>query len=181
VIGFAGRLVDLKGGDLLLRALPLLPKYCEVAMIGEGERKRDWMRLAQELGIADRVHWEPSVLHEQMPSVLQRLDILVLPSRTGRLWKEQFGRVLIEAMACGVVVVGSTSGEIPLVIEDAGEIFPEGDIRALATVLGSLASNQARREVLAQKGLAKIHSKFCIEAVVPLYKSFFKSLAESVP
>ena len=58
-----------------------------------------------------------------------QLDVLVLPSHTTPTWKEQFGRVIVEALWCGVPVVGSDSGEIPWLIEltGGGLVFPEGD------------------------------------------------------
>ena len=63
-----------------------------------------------------------------------QLDVLVLPSRTTPTWKEQFGRVIVEALWCGVPVVGSDSGEIPWLIglTGGGLMFPEGDHAALA-------------------------------------------------
>ena len=61
-----------------------------------------------------------------VPRHLRALDALVLPSESTPLWKEQFGHVLIEAMACGVPVVGSDSGAIPEVIGEAGLLFPGG-------------------------------------------------------
>ena len=67
----------------------------------------------------------------EVPAVLRALDVLVLPSLTTPSWKEQFGRVLQEAMACAIPVVGSDSGEIPHVIGDAGLVTPEGDAAAL--------------------------------------------------
>ena len=72
----------------------------------------------------------------EAPRYYREIDVLVLPSLTRPNWVEQFGRVLIEAMACGVAVVGSSSGEIPWVIGDAGVIFPEGDADALRAGAG---------------------------------------------
>ncbi len=73
---------------------------------------------AERLGIRDRVRFEGAVPPERVPGLLHQLDVLVLPSRTRANWTEQFGRILVEAMACEVAVVGSSSGEIPNVIGD---------------------------------------------------------------
>jgi glycosyltransferase involved in cell wall biosynthesis len=86
--------------------------------------------------------------------------MLVLPSLSRPNWVEQFGRVLIEAMACGVPVVGSASGEIPWVIGDAGVLFPEGDIEALAQALQELIDDEGRRAQLAEKGRARVLGQF---------------------
>ena len=73
-----------------------------------------------------------------MARYLARMSVLVLPSLTTARWKEQFGRVLIEAMALGVPVIGSDSGEIPWVIGDAGLVFPEGNSAVLRERLRAL-------------------------------------------
>jgi glycosyltransferase involved in cell wall biosynthesis len=131
VIGSANRrLVAEKGVDVLLRAVAELPGVWRLQIAGEGPMKRPLQQLAQELGIAQRVQFDGPIPSEQMPAYLQQLDVLVLSSRTRPNWKEQFGRVLVEAMACEVAVVGSDSGEIPHVIGEAGLIFPEDDVAA---------------------------------------------------
>jgi glycosyltransferase involved in cell wall biosynthesis len=95
-----------------------------------------------------------------MPGFYQTLDVLVLPSRRRPNWVEQFGRVLIEAMACGVAVIGSETGEIPHVIGDAGLIFPEGDVMALRDALTGLATDPERRAHLATRGRARVLAHF---------------------
>ena len=72
------------------------------------------------------------------------MDLLCAPSRTTPRWREQFGRMLIEAMACGVPVIASPSGEIPYVVGDAGVLVPEGDPDGLAP--GDRASARGSRD-----------------------------------
>lgn len=139
VMGCANRrLVPAKGVDLLLRAVADLPGVWRLHIAGEGPELPKLVQLAKELGIGERVVFDGAVPSRQMPAYLQQLDVLVLPSRTTPSWKEQFGRVLIEAMSCQRVVVGSDSGEIPNVIGTAGLIFPEGDVDALRCHLHTL-------------------------------------------
>jgi len=88
------------------------------------------------------------------------LDALVLPSRTRPNWKEQFGRVLVEAMACGVPVIGSDSGEIPHVIGDAGLIFPEEQVEILRAHLARLLGDPGLRADLAQRGRERVLARF---------------------
>ncbi len=92
--------------------------------------------------------------HDQMAAGYAQLDVLVLPSRTTPTWKEQFGRVIVEALWCGVPVVGSDSGEIPWLIglTGGGLVFPEGDSEALAGRLSELREAPALRERLALAG-----------------------------
>jgi glycosyltransferase involved in cell wall biosynthesis len=94
------------------------------------------------------------------------MDVLVLPSRTTRDWAEQFGRVLVEALSCGVPVVGSDSGEIPWVVTTTGggHVFPEGNVDELARVLGRLRADPAERTRLAERGRAVVKDVFTADA-----------------
>jgi glycosyltransferase involved in cell wall biosynthesis len=91
-----------------------------------------------------------------MPSHDRQMDVLVLPSRTRPNWKEQFGRVLVEAMACGLPVIGSDSGEIPNVIGDAGLIFPEGQAGPLRDRLQRLMRDPGLVGTLSQRGRQRV-------------------------
>ena len=100
-----------------------------------------------------------------MPDFYRSLDLLVLPSRTRPNWKEQFGRVLIEAMACGVPVLGSDSGEIPHVIGDAGIVFPEGDVEMLRCQVQRLMVDRAARNSLAAAGRQRVLDRFTMAEI----------------
>jgi len=166
VIGSAGRrLVPEKGVDLLLQAVARLPGIWRVQIAGEGPERGPLEKQAQQLGIQDRVSFDGIISSTQMPAYLGQLDVLVLPSRTLPNWKEQFGRVLIEAMACEVVVIGSDSGEIPHVIGQAGLIFPEDDVDALYNNLLSLMQNEPRYQSLRQSGRQHVLENYTQEQV----------------
>jgi glycosyltransferase involved in cell wall biosynthesis len=157
VIGSAGRrLVAEKGVDILLRAAAKLPGIWRVQIAGEGPARRELERLVINLGIQDRVHFDGIISSSQMPAYLRQLDVLVLPSRTLPNWKEQFGRILIEAMACGVPVIGSNSGEIPNVIGDAGLIFPEDNVVELHNHLLTLLKDESLRRRLQESGRERV-------------------------
>jgi glycosyltransferase involved in cell wall biosynthesis len=157
IIGSANRrLVWEKGVDLLLHAAAKLPGIWRVHISGDGPARPQLEQLATELQIADRVHFDGTIPSTDMPAYLQQLDMLALTSRTKKNWKEQFGRAIIEAMACGVPVVGSDSGEIPFVIGNAGLIFPEGDIGALHRHLLELMRSEKRRHELGQQGRERV-------------------------
>ena len=83
-----------------------------------------------------------------------------MPSRTRPNWKEQFGRVIIEAMACGVPVIGSDSGEIPHVIGDAGLVFSEGDAGGLRDHLARLQAEPGLAEALGELGRQRVLEHF---------------------
>jgi glycosyltransferase involved in cell wall biosynthesis len=160
VVGFAARLVPEKGASLLLSALRQLGKDWELRIVGSGPERKKLEASARRLGIASSVRFFPWQTSEQMPDFFRALDVLVAPSLSRPNWTEQFGRVLIEAMACGVPVVGSSSGEIPNVVGDAGLIFPEGDVEGLAGALSALMSDRPRREDIARRGRARVLEKY---------------------
>ncbi len=156
VIGYVGRFVEEKGIDLLLQALAKLDGRWRAELVGSGPARARLIDLARRLNIDDRVHFAPWIASTDVPHFLRTLDVCVLPSRTRPSWKEQFGRALVEAMACGVPVVGSTCGEIPNVIGDAGLIFPEGDADALCERLRQLQWDAGRRDDLARCGRQRV-------------------------
>ncbi|MGA9364113.1 MAG: glycosyltransferase [Bacteroidota bacterium] len=177
-IGFVGRFIPLKRVDLLLRAARKLSFRYQLLLVGGGPAKSEWLALARELNIDDRIIWRDPVPHSEVPSLLCAMDVLVLPSSTGPLWKEQFGRVLIEAMACEVPVVGSSSGEIPSLIDDAGLIFQEGDEDDLALKLSELYKSPQRRHELAEKGSKRIRERFSIPVVAHQYQKLFQMIVK---
>jgi len=178
-MGYVGRLVPEKGVDLLLDAVADLPGVWRLHLLGDGSEKEALGAQSRRLGLATNVSfqgWIPSV---RMPSFYRQLDVLVLPSRSRPNWTEQFGRVLIEAMACGVPVVGSDSGEIPHVVGDAGLIFPEDDAEALRACLIQLMREPATAMALAQRGRERVLARFTQESVaartVDVYREIIRS------
>jgi glycosyltransferase involved in cell wall biosynthesis len=178
-IGFVGRFIPPKGVDILLRAARKLDFEYQLLLVGSGPAKSEWLALARDLDIHNRIVWKDPVPHSEVPSLLSAMDVLVLPSSTGLLWKEQFGRVLIEAMACEVPVIGSSSGEIPRVIGDAGLVFREGDESDLCARLSELNANKERRLELIQRGLTRVKERFSIPVVAQQYEKLFHRLIQS--
>jgi glycosyltransferase involved in cell wall biosynthesis len=162
-IGYAGRLVSSKGLLDLLGAVRQLQAPVEMLLLGSGEMRAELEGQAIP-GSAVRVI--DGLTHDQMAPAYARLDVLVLPSHTTATWKEQFGRVIVEALWCGVPVVGSDSGEIPWLIglTGGGLVFPEGDVTALAQALSKLRDSPALRERLAASGRAAVERLFTVSA-----------------
>jgi glycosyltransferase involved in cell wall biosynthesis len=160
VIGYAGGLVPEKGVALLLAACSGLPDASWLLQIaGEGPDRARLEALAADLP-AGQVRFWGRLASTELPVFYSGLDVLALPSISRPNWVEQFGRVLVEAMACGLPVVGSDSGEIPNVIGDAGLIFPEGDIEGLRRNLAMLANDPALRATLAARGRQRVLDHF---------------------
>jgi glycosyltransferase involved in cell wall biosynthesis len=160
VIGFAGRIVEEKGLRVLLDAVHTLPGPWRLQLVGSGPEQPRLARQAVRLGIDDRVEFVAHAPSTAMPAIVAAWDALALPSLTRPNWKEQFGRILVEAMACGVPCVGSASGEIPHVLGDSGLVVPEGDAAALHAALLRLSEDGALRRELAERGRARVLARF---------------------
>jgi glycosyltransferase involved in cell wall biosynthesis len=163
-IGYAGGLLPEKGVDLLIQACATLTGPWALHLAGGGERA-PLQRLAQNLGVADQLRWHGQLASTVMAAFYQSIDVLVLPSRTTPTWKEQFGRVLVEAMSCGVPVIGSDSGEIPNVIGGTGLIFPEGQSNALGQLLQGLLDDPQKRQRLGRVGRQRVLEHFTMEQI----------------
>jgi len=173
VVGYVGRFTREKGIDVLFSAIEKSGVPCRVILVGAGPDEARLRQISDDLGLGAFVTWAGSCAHCQLPGWLGSMDALVLPSVTTPTWKEQFGRVLIEAMACGVPVVGSDSGEIPRVIGDAGVVFREGDAVQLAQVFRTLADDAALRSMLKHKGRLRVEQTFSVEVIAGMYRRLF--------
>lgn len=176
VVGYVGRLVPEKGVDVLLLAAARVPEV-HVKILGSGPERGLLEHLVQQNGLSGRVSFAPMRPSTEIPNFYAELDALVLPSRTRPNWKEQFGRVLIEAMASGVPVIGSECGEIPNVIGDSGLLFPEEDVEALVAHLITLRDSQPLRAELAAKGRARVLAHFTQASVAKRTVAFYQQIA----
>ena len=164
-IGYVGRLVPEKGLMDVLDAMHRSTHPVVFELLGEGPERDRLIARAAELGMADRVRLLPSCEPEGVAEFMGSLDALVLMSRTTRTWKEQFGRVIMESLACGVPVIGSSSGSIPRVVGNGGWIVPEGDSDALADLLDRLAGAPAEVTRAGAIGLQEVRSRFSYDAL----------------
>jgi phosphatidyl-myo-inositol dimannoside synthase len=176
VVGYAGRLVAEKGLDVLMAALEALPAAVPWSLLalGSGPYREKLLAWAARRGWEGRVRMR-LVDHSEVPQYLGLMDVLAVPSQTTRNWREQFGRVLIEAMACGVPLLASDSGEIPRVVGPAGRVLPERDPTAWTAALAELLADPAVRADLAGQGLTRV-GRYSAAAVAQRYRDFFRWL-----
>ncbi len=167
-IGFLGRIVPEKGIDLLIKAAEQLKQQglsFKLIICGSGPTKPSLQQQAEQANIADSIVWRDAVPHDQVPQEIGKFDILVLPSRSVNTWKEQFGHVLIEAMAIGIPTVGSTCGEIPNVIDHPELVFKEGNVEELVAILSRLISDEAFRQATGEYCLNRAHQCYTHERI----------------
>jgi glycogen(starch) synthase len=141
-LAFLGRLVSDKGADVLLDALALLAAEGiapRLTVIGDGPERPRLAAQAERLGIAGRVDFLGTRTGEELVRLLNEHRILVVPSR----YREPFGNVAVEAIACGCAVVGSEGGGLPEAIGLCGRTFPNGDAAALGRLLAELLGDPA--------------------------------------
>ncbi len=165
VVGYVGRLTEAKGVHDLMRAAELLWQQDDLdftlMLVGDGPLREE-LQAQRDAHPEGRVVLVGTVAHNEVPGYFNALDMLVLPSHTTPGWKEQFGRVIIEALACEVPLVGSSSGNIPMLIEETGGgvVFPERDAEALASAIRDLLLDPAAREAMGKRGREAVLRKY---------------------
>lgn len=162
VVTYLGRLVAEKGVLVALQAYRELGRRGDTSLlcIGGGP-------LADELRRHDGVVVLEGTAHAEVHRILPLSDLLLMPSLTTRAWKEQFGRAAIEAMACGVPVIGSDSGEIPAILDatGGGVVVREGDAVALGDAISCLLASEPARRELARRGREAVAAGFSTQRV----------------
>ncbi|HXG55005.1 MAG TPA: glycosyltransferase family 4 protein [Vicinamibacterales bacterium] len=174
VVGFLGRLVEEKGVRTLLDALPVGSVPWRVLFVGDGPERQAIDAFARRH--EGRVRIISHATHDDVPRWLNAMDVLCAPSRTTPAWREQFGRMLVEAMACGVPVVASDSGEIPHVVGDAGVIVPESATADWAATLETLLTDPVARADYAQRGRRRALDRYAWPIIARQHLDFFETL-----
>jgi len=171
-IGYAGRLVPEKGLDDLLDAIALAGAPVRLGIMGEGPYAAALRSRVAQLGLEDRVSWRPWGEPAEVARFMHEQHVIALMTRTDAVAKEQFGRIIIEAQACGIPVIGSTSGAIPHVVGEGGWIVPERDPAATAAVFDRLAADPASVAARGRAAQRNVAERFT-------YTSVAQSLADA--
>jgi len=178
-IGYVGRLVEEKGLDEALDAMAMSGAPVSLSIMGEGPYEAKLRERIAALGLEERVSFQGWGSPGDVANFLRSLNALVLLTRTTSAVKEQFGRVIIEAQACGVPVIGSTCGAIPDVVGDGGWIVPEREPQALRTVLNQIAIDPS---LVRAKGLAarsNVQARFTYDAVATAIETACRAAADA--
>ncbi len=173
VVGYVGRFVTAKGLPLLMRALDAAQTPWRALFLGAGKLEGELRRWAARHGDRVRILRVP---HREVPAHLNVMDVLCAPSQTTTAWREQFGRMLVEAFACGIPVIGSNSGEIASVLGEAGVVVDEHDVAGWTRAIEDLLTSPAKRAELGARGLELARERYTWQTVARQYLSFFEQL-----
>ncbi len=172
---FAGRHVDYKGVDILLRALAGGTARAMIA--GDGPRRADWERLARNLGLNGRVTFTGEVPDPELRRMMHGASALVLPSITRA---EAFGYVQLEAMAAGKPVISTdVPSGVSWVNQHArtGLVVPAGDVAALRAAIEQISHDPALQATLGAAGRARVEAEFTIERLRERLRGLYEELA----
>ncbi|WP_026547174.1 glycosyltransferase [Paenarthrobacter nicotinovorans] len=181
-----GRLVQRKGVDLIIQALPLLAEAgfndVELLIVGgsgdalnleedpEAQRLR---AMTKELGVEDKVTMRGQVPRDAMPAIFRSADAVVCTP-----WYEPFGIVPLEAMACGVPVVAAAVGGLRETVVDqkTGLHVPPRDPEALAEALGKLLGDPDLRADMGRAGARRARSRYSWERIAADTEKAYRSV-----
>ncbi|WP_435199859.1 glycosyltransferase [Janibacter sp. GS2] len=152
-VGYVGRLALHKGVHVLIDAVER-HDLLELVIAGAGPLEPDLRRKATS-GVAGRITFVGPVEDDALPDFYRGLDVLAVPSLTTSRWVEQFGRVAVEAMACGVPVVASDSGSLSEIVGGAGLLVPPGDPGALGRALDAVGTDTALSKTMRSQGIVR--------------------------
>jgi glycosyltransferase involved in cell wall biosynthesis len=166
LIAYFGRLVPEKGAHVLVEALAelkdlewrfLLDRFSPQSG-GYPTRIREMINAAQ---LQDRVLYVDAD-HQQIGEFMGAADIVVVPSVSTEFWREQYGRVAVEAMACGALVIAARTGALPFLVGDGGVLFEESDAKGLAVLLRQALLEPDRFKDQRQRGTRRAHQELSI-------------------
>lgn len=167
---YAGRLAPEKGVHTAIRALTFVggqqDRHVTMDVVGTGhpDYVRSLKTLVRELGLDERVAFKSGVPRPKMPALLADHDVLVFPSE----WEEPLARMIMEAMATGLVVIGTATGGTGELLEEGvtGLTFGPGDARGLASQIQRVLEDRALGERLAQAARRRVEQQFTFERMV---------------
>jgi glycosyltransferase involved in cell wall biosynthesis len=176
-IGFIGRLLPAKGLLVLIDALARIKNdNWRLLIVGDGPEREAAERRVSEYELTNRCEFVGAIPYDETPAYFQKLDVLVVPTMTTKTIREQFGRVIVEAMACNVPVIGSTCGAIPEVIGEAGIVVRENDSTALASALRRIINDGELQKHLVGAGRRRVEKHYTWERVAEQIFSVYQEV-----
>jgi len=183
VVLFVGRLIRRKGiydliyaakmilGDSALNNIPI-----KFLLAGDGPERDNIIKETERLQISKNVRLIGNIPYEKIHILHNLADIFVLPSRPTRTWQEQFGMVLVEAMASGNPVISTLSGSIPEVLGDAGILIQPNAPLSLYHKIKKLMLDKKLREDLREKARRRSEKEFDSRKIAEKIDDIYKGL-----
>jgi glycosyltransferase involved in cell wall biosynthesis len=184
IILYAGRLIDVKGIEYLVKAFPeVLEKQAnaKLLVVGSGPCKGDLVSLSERLHLHDKVVFQDTVSQEELVRYYAMADVFVLPSVTTKEGEtEGLGVVLLEAMACGVPVIGSAVGGITDIIKDqeTGLLVRQKDPGDLAEKINRVLTDEELSRRLGKRGYDFAKERFSWSFIAGECLQIFRSVLE---
>lgn len=180
VVGYFGRLISEKRVHTLIEALAKLPPHVKLLLdmfrnFEPGSYAASLIQRAEQLGVRQRVV-TVDVPHGQVAASMVACDVIALPSTETPTFKEQFGRVLPEAMACGVPVIATDTGYLPVIVGDAGLVIPRESLEDLVAAVQRLVDSPELSGTLRDRGLARVRERWSVDVQVELLNGLFRRL-----
>jgi glycosyltransferase involved in cell wall biosynthesis len=174
-VGFLGRLEPYKGGEIAVRAFAAAADGLDASLevVGDGSQRADLEACAQQLGLGSRVRFTGAVSQEEALDRIATYDVVLVPSLTTKTWKEQFGRIPVQALEAGTPVIASDSGSLREVLGDHGILVAEGDVTALAQALSALLNDHVLRSVMSARGRESAAVAFSWETVADGFHTMY--------
>jgi glycosyltransferase involved in cell wall biosynthesis len=180
---YAGSLVPHKGVHTAIEAMALLAhkpglEKVQLTIVGSGhpDYEHRLRTLVKQAGLEDRVQFWPRVSREEMPELLQKFDGLVFPS----IWDEPLARMMQEAMAAGLVVIGTPTGGTPEILQhgETGLTFQPGDAEGLAEQIDRLGQDPSLRMTLSENARRLVLDKFDLRRMIDEIEAYLELVNE---
>lgn len=174
VIGYFGRIESYKGIQYLVEAVARNKEAnWRLLVVGSGPYDAELRTLASNLAVSERIIWTGPVAGTEVPAYMRSCDLIAVPSLTTRTWKEQFGRIIVESMACGVPCVAFDSGSLPEVVSDAGLVVAEGNAAELTQAIDRVATDPVLKKTLRERGLERARREYSWGKVAQLMHDMY--------
>lgn len=183
---FAGNLVAHKGAHTIIEAMAGLARHDQsshltLAIAGRGhpDYERRLRDQVQSAGLGNRIRFLGLLPRDQMPALMRQYDVFVLPS----IWEEPLARVIQEAMATGLIVIGTNTGGTGELLVDGqtGLVFPPGDAQALAERIRLVVKEPLLARQLAEAGRRAVIEKFSLDRMIDQIEHYLEKVVNDSP
>jgi glycosyltransferase involved in cell wall biosynthesis len=184
VVLYVGRMVWEKGIYDFIHSAASIFKDINTAnlpvrflMVGSGPEMSNVRNRVDSMGLSEGISFLDSASYDEMPHLHNLADIFVLPSIPMRTWQEQFGMVMIEAMACGKPVIASLTGSIPEVISDCGILVQPNDPLSLSGAIKELMRDRGLRESLGRAAMNRVKREYDANSIAQRIHAVFEKVS----